>query len=82
MVEQMVTDGTDPHAQVAEIASVGAGGTDPRGGTEGGTDGAEVDLDELFEERAAIMEYDGHLSREEAERLARVDVDEAGSVET
>ena len=25
---------------------------------------------ELFEERAAIMEYDGHMPREEAERLA------------
>ena len=27
--------------------------------------------DERFEERAAIMEYDGGLSRQEAERLAR-----------
>lgn len=28
----------------------------------------------LFEERAAIMEYDGGLSREKAERLARIDI--------
>lgn len=28
------------------------------------------DLEELFEERAAIMEIDGGLSREEAEREA------------
>lgn len=28
---------------------------------------------ERFEERAAIMEYDGNLTREEAERLARED---------
>ena len=41
------------------------------------TDDAEADLAELYEERAAIMEYDGGLSREEAERLARVDVFEA-----
>lgn len=30
---------------------------------------SEAERDE-FEERAAIMEYDGELSREEAERLA------------
>ena len=29
------------------------------------------DLKEAFEERAAIMEFDGGLSRQEAERLAR-----------
>lgn len=29
---------------------------------------------ELFEERAAIREYDGGMSRPNAERLARVDV--------
>lgn len=28
-----------------------------------------------FEERAAIMEYDGGLSREDAERLARTEID-------
>jgi len=28
----------------------------------------------LFEERAAILEYDAGLSREEAERLARIEV--------
>jgi hypothetical protein len=33
----------------------------------------------LYEERAAIMEYDGGLSRDEAERLAAVDVLGAGS---
>lgn len=32
---------------------------------------------ELFEERAGIREYDGGLSREEAERLAREDVQQA-----
>lgn len=30
----------------------------------------EVDMRELYEERAAILEYDGGLSRTEAERLA------------
>lgn len=29
---------------------------------------------EEFEERAAIMEYDGGLSRQEAERLAYLDI--------
>jgi len=29
---------------------------------------------EEYEERAAIMEYDGNLPREEAERLAKEDV--------
>jgi hypothetical protein len=31
---------------------------------------AVLDVWEVFEERAAIMEYDGSLPREEAERLA------------
>ena len=31
---------------------------------------------EMYEERAAIMEYDGGLSRDEAERLAKQLVDE------
>ena len=31
---------------------------------------------EEFEERAAIREYDGGFSREEAERLARQDLEE------
>jgi hypothetical protein len=30
---------------------------------------------ELFEERAAIMEFDGGLPREEAERLARLEAE-------
>lgn len=30
-----------------------------------------ISLDEAFEERAAIIEYDGNLPREEAESLAR-----------
>ncbi|MBK8772244.1 MAG: hypothetical protein IPM06_17725 [Rhizobiales bacterium] len=34
----------------------------------------EIDT-ELFEERAAIMEYDGGLSREEAEYKARIEVE-------
>jgi len=28
----------------------------------------------LFEERAAIMEYDGHMTRADAEELARADI--------
>jgi len=32
------------------------------------------ELHELFEERAAIMEHDGEMTRYEAERLARIDV--------
>ena len=32
-------------------------------------------LSYAFEERAAIMEYDGGLPRKEAERLARIDVE-------
>lgn len=34
---------------------------------------------ELYEERAAIMEYDGGISRDEAERLAWLEV---GSTES
>ena len=35
------------------------------------TDAEErVDLRETFEERAGVCEYDGHLSRDEAERIA------------
>jgi hypothetical protein len=34
---------------------------------------------EAFEERAAIMEFDGGLSREEAERAALLDVGGAGN---
>lgn len=33
-------------------------------------DGVSEDSREWFEERAAIMEFDGGLSRQEAERLA------------
>jgi hypothetical protein len=33
-----------------------------------------MNLIDLFEERAAIMEYDGGMTREEAERLAALDV--------
>jgi hypothetical protein len=32
---------------------------------------------EIFEERAAIIEYDGQKTREEAEELARREVEEA-----
>ena len=35
-------------------------------------EGCEPLDQEAYEERAAIMEYDGELSREEAERLARI----------
>jgi len=34
---------------------------------------AEVDRRDAFEERAAIMEYEGGMSRAEAERCAAVD---------
>lgn len=34
----------------------------------------ESDLIDAFEERAAIMEYDGGMSREEAEAMAWADV--------
>ncbi len=33
------------------------------------------DLSYAFEERAAIMEYDGGLTRQEAERRARIDIE-------
>jgi len=32
------------------------------------------DVEYAFEERAAILEYDGGYSREEAERLARLEI--------
>jgi hypothetical protein len=36
---------------------------------------SDIEADrEAFEERAAIMEFDGGLTRAEAERLARLDV--------
>ena len=34
------------------------------------------DRDYLFQERAAIMEFDGGMTRKEAESLARIDVRE------
>lgn len=36
--------------------------------------GKAADLWEFFEERAAIMEYDGGLSKAEAEKQARLEV--------
>ncbi len=33
-----------------------------------------IDQDEAFEERAAIMEYMGGMTREEAERMAAEDI--------
>lgn len=39
---------------------------------------SEDDLWVSFEERAAILEYDGGFSREEAERLARAEIYGAG----
>lgn len=41
--------------------------------TETTSQSEEERLEELFLERAAIMEYDGELDRAEAERLARLD---------
>ena len=35
-----------------------------------------TDTEEHFEERAAILEYCANYSREEAERRARIEVDE------
>ncbi len=42
----------------------------------------EQDLMDLYEERAAIMEYDGGLMRSQAERLARKEVYGANPVDT
>lgn len=43
--------------------------------TPGNSDAAdESDLIDAYEERAAIMEFDGNMSREEAERLAWADI--------
>ncbi|TWU08900.1 hypothetical protein CA54_41390 [Symmachiella macrocystis] len=46
-----------------------------RAGTAGdnapGTVSSQADVEEHFEERAAILEYDGGLSRTDAERNAR-----------
>jgi hypothetical protein len=36
------------------------------------------DLRELFEERAAILEYEGGLSRDKAERIARTETGYTG----
>ena len=40
----------------------------------------EKDLKELFEERAAIMEFEGGMTREEAEREARKDLVQQGLI--
>lgn len=37
--------------------------------------GRVIDKQEAFEERAGIMEYDGGMSREEAEARAKADVE-------
>ena len=50
----------------------GTSGTDP----EADFSSQQEALSYEFEERAAIMEYDGGLTREEAERLARIDREE------
>ena len=57
-------------ASAAWAAGVLAVGGGPAAG--GGPEGGEIseDLREAWEERAAIVEADGHLSRAEAERLA------------
>lgn len=34
----------------------------------------QEEIQELYEERAAIMEYDGGLTREDAERRARQEI--------
>ena len=44
-----------------------------RGASSSAYDG--VDFDEMFEERAAVMEFDGGMTRDEAERRARADVE-------
>jgi hypothetical protein len=41
---------------------------------------AILEILELFEERAAIMEYDGGLPRAEAERLAWACIERVGGV--
>jgi hypothetical protein len=43
------------------------------------TPSRQISYREAFEERAAIMEFDGGLTREEAERLARAEFGAMGA---
>lgn len=64
-VATTATVGAEIRQSVANVATV-AGATCPAD--------AEAEAHYLFEERAAILEYDCGLSREEAERLAHIHV--------
>jgi len=55
-------------------APVPSGPTVPSAGGHTREPDDESDMLAAFEERAAIMEYDGGLDRDEAERLARIDL--------
>ena len=43
-------------------------------------DELDVEFDEAFQERAAIREFDGKQTREEAEEQAHIEVKAAGGV--
>lgn len=64
----------DQPQSVADVASV-AGGYAEAGAAETETAGlSPEDLQAAFDERAGILEYDHHLPRAEAERLARIQI--------
>lgn len=64
----------DQPQSVADVASVAGGYAEP-GAAETETAGlAPEDLQAALDERAGILEYDHHLPRPEAERLARIQI--------
>lgn len=81
-----VTGNTDTHAAHAPVLPLAPKNTkQSQGNLDAVTPATPVTLhddyddeywQEMFEERAAIMEYDGGLPRDEAERLAKELVDE------
>ena len=62
-------------ADQIDSGSVPTGPTVPTAGKDTRQHADEADRLAAYEERAAIMEFDGGLDREEAERRARVEVD-------
>jgi hypothetical protein len=81
-----VTRNTDTHAALAPVLPIVSENTkQSQGNVEAVTPATPVTppndhddeyWEEMFEERAAIMEYDGGLPRSEAEQLAKQLVDE------
>ena len=69
---------TIPRAEIAKIAEIQNGGVSAINAisAKGGITAIDLTEDqrERFEERAAIMEYDGGMTQQEAERLALVHV--------